>query len=98
SPADGRTDATCCSCYQHNAARELALWRRKLELVLLQRPVFDSVALSVRERDKTATCLCPTHDIDGAMRELGRDVGHQSVFASGKHAHAGDENDSWVWI
>ena len=67
SPADGRTNAACCSCDQHNVACELALWRRKLEFVLLQWPVFNGVALSVRERDKAAASLCPMHDIDGSM-------------------------------
>ncbi len=48
-PADGRADASCRTRHQHHVPRELALWWCQLELVLLQRPIFDRVTLGVTQ-------------------------------------------------
>ena len=38
------------------------------------------------------------HDVDGAVRKLGRDISHRGIFAGGEHAHAGDENDCRIAV
>ena len=96
--ADGRTDASRRSGHQRHVPRELALRRCQLELVLLQRPVFDGIALGITERDKASTGLCSTHDRNRPVVELSGDAGHHRILAGREHPYAGDDNDTWVRI
>ena len=70
--------------------------RSLFELVLLQRPVFNGIALGLGERDKATAGLRAMHDVDGAVRELGRDISHRGVFAGGKHPNTWNQDHPWV--
>ncbi len=70
-PAGGRADTTCRARHQHNVTRKLALRRGHFELILLERPVFDGIALGVGERDEAAAGFRAAHHRDRAVVELG---------------------------
>src|SRR5260370_1128683 len=97
-PADSRPEAARRACHQNHVPGELALRRCQLELVLLQRPVLDGVTLGVGERDEATTGFRAAHDGYRTVVKLGGDVSHYRVFASGEHAHAGDQDDTWMRI
>src|SRR5262249_55877453 len=78
--------------------RKLALRRCQLELILLQWPVFDGIALRITERDKPATSFGPTHHRNRTVIKLSRDIGHHCILTGGEHAYPRDQYDTWMRI
>ena len=96
--ADRRANATCRACHKHDLARKFPFWWCLFELVLLQRPVFNGIALGITQRDETTTCLGPTHDCESTMVQLCGDINHRHVFSCREHAYTWNQNHAWMRV